>query len=443
MARPTTPASNSSCDRFPNISIVKKSILLIGSLAATAWLAALLVPPPLPERWSGSEAALIASLSLSALPPPPADPGNAVADDGIAAELGHRLFFDPRLSSNGAVSCASCHRPELDFSDGLPIAVGVGVGQRHTPGLIGLSHSPWFYWDGRRDSQWAQALAPLETHFEQGAGRGAIVRLLAEDDEYRRLYSALFGDLPEHLPDPGQIPRQASPLGDEAAKAHWRQLDPGLRLAVNTAFANAGKALAAYQRKLRPGRARFDDYADAVGQNGAARQGELLSRDEIAGLKLFIGEAQCINCHNGPLFTNHDFHNTGILAPPGQMPSMGRFDGVREARENPFNCLGEFSDADAGQCAELRFAKDDKELAGAHKTPGLRNATRTAPYMHTGRMDSLAEVLRHYNEAPVAMLGHNEAKPLGLSRRELRQLEAFLRSLEAPPAIARQWLEPP
>ena len=443
MARPTTPASNSSCDRFPNISIVKKSILLIGSLAATAWLAALLVPPPLPERWSGSEAALIASLSLSALPPAPADPGNAVADDGIAAELGHRLFFDPRLSSNGAVSCASCHRPELDFSDGLPIAVGVGVGQRHTPGLIGLSHSPWFYWDGRRDSQWAQALAPLETHFEQGAGRGAIVRLLAEDDEYRRLYNVLFGALPEHLPDPGQVPRQASPLGDEAAKAHWRQLDPGLRLAVNTAFANAGKALAAYQRKLRPGRARFDDYADAVGQNGAARQGELLSRDEIAGLKLFIGEAQCVNCHNGPLFTNHDFHNTGILAAPGRMPSMGRFDGVREARENPFNCLGEFSDAQAGQCAELRFARDDKELAGAHKTPGLRNATRTAPYMHTGRMESLAEVLRHYNEAPVAMLGHNEAKPLGLSRRELRQLEAFLRSLEAPPAIARQWLEPP
>ena len=415
--------------------------LTLGSMAVLAialpvWL---LVPPPLPERWSGDEAALIASLSLSALPPPPADPGNAVADNGKAAELGHRLFFDSRLSSNGAVSCASCHRPELDFTDGLPTAVGVGVGQRHTPGLIGLSHSPWFYWDGRRDSQWAQALAPLETHFEQGAGRGAIVRLLAEDDEYRRMYSALFGD----LPDPGQIPHQASPLGDEAAKANWRQLDPGLRIAVNTAFANAGKALAAYQRKLLPGRARFDDYADAVGKNGAPRRGELLSRDEIAGLKLFIGEAQCVNCHNGPLFTNHDFHNTGILASPGKMPSMGRFDGVREARENPFNCLGEFSDAEAGQCAELRFARDDKELAGAHKTPGLRNAARTAPYMHTGRVNSLAEVLRHYNEAPVAMLGHNEAKPLGLSRRELGQLEAFLRGLEAPPAVARQWLEPP
>ena len=409
-----------------------KKIPLAAGLAIAALLAWLLFPMPLPESWSESEAALIASLSLGKLPPLPADPGNAVADDERAATLGHRLFFDPRLSANGAVSCATCHRPELDFSDGLPIAVGVGIGQRNTPGLIGLAHSPWFYWDGRRDSQWAQALAPLETHFEQGAGRDAIVRLLATDAAYRAMYADIFGD----LPDPAQIPQQPPQQPPQQAPQTASPL-------IDTAFANAGKSLAAYQRKLLPGRTRFDDYADAVSRNGALAQEQLLSREEIAGLGLFIGKAQCVNCHNGPLFTNHDFHNTGILSAPGQLPSMGRFSGVREARVDPFNCLGAFSDAEPGQCAELRFARDDNELAGAHKTPGLRGVTRTAPYMHTGQFSSLAEVLRHYNEAPVAMLGHNEAKPLRLSRRELRQLEAFLGSLAGPPATAQHWLQPP
>ena len=418
---------------------MKKSLLLICPLAAAALFVRLLLPAPLPERWSASEAALIASLSLSSLPPLPDDPGNARADDERAAELGQRLFFDPRLSTNGAVSCATCHRPELAFTDGLPIAVGTGIGQKHTPGLIGIAHSPWFYWDGRRDSQWAQALAPLETHFEQGAGRGAVVRLLARDSEYRGLYEPVFGE----LPDPARIPHSASPLGDDAARENWRRLEASLQFTINAAFANAGKALAAYQRKLMPGRARFDDYADLAARNGAVRQQGLLSRDELAGLRLFIGQAQCVNCHNGPLFSNHDFHNTGILPPPGQLPALGRYQGIRDAREDPFNCLGEFSDAETGQCAELRFARDGNELAGAHKTPGLRNAVRTAPYMHTGDFATLAEVMLHYNDAPVAMLGHNEAKPLGLSRRERRQLEAFLHSLDAPPDTARQWLAPP
>ena len=348
-------------------------------------------------------------------------------------------FFDPRLSSNGAVSCATCHRPELSFTDGLPIAVGTGLGQRHTPGLLGVAHSPWFYWDGRRDSQWAQALAPLETHFEQGAGRGAVVHLLVTDSEYKTLYEEIFGA----LPDPARLPNSASPLGGDAQQAAWRKLEPDLQRGISTAFANAGKALAAYQRKLLPGRSRFDDYADALRQIRATRQGDLLSREETAGLALFIDKAQCVNCHNGPLFTNHEFHNTAILPLAGRMPSIGRFDGIRLAREDPFNCLGEFSDAGPNQCAELRFARDDSELVGAHKTPSLRNVSLTAPYMHTGQFASLGDVLRHYDEAPTAMLGDNEAKPLDLSSRELRQLDAFLRSLEAEPATAEKWLRPP
>ncbi len=414
------------------------ALLLLAPPAAIAvWL---LAPPLPPEPWSESETALIAALSLSALPSLPPDPSNAAAGDERAARLGQRLFFDPRLSANGAVSCATCHRPELLFTDGLPVAIGTAIGQRHTPGLIGIAHSPWFYWDGRRDSQWAQALAPLETHFEQGIGRVGAVRLLTTDPAYKTLYEEVFAA----LPDPARWPKSASPLGTETERTEWRKLDPDERYWISTAFANIGKALAAYQRKLSPGRTRFDDYADTVAaRDGAAEREEILSRDEIAGLRLFIGKAQCLNCHNGPLFTNHDFHNTGILPLAGELPDLGRFEGVRRARENPFNCLGQFSDAAPEQCAELRFARDDKALAGARKTPGLRNATLTAPYMHAGQLATLAEVMTHYNAAPVSLLGHNEAKPLSLGRRDLRRLEAFLHSLEAPPAAEDDWLRSP
>lgn len=418
--------------------MIRHSLFVCALLIAAA-LVWRLAPAALSDRWSDSEAALIVSLSLSALPPLPSDPSNAVADDERAARLGHRLFFDPRLSTNGAVSCATCHRPEASFTDGLPIAVGTGPGQSHTPGLVGIAYSPWYYWNGRRDSQWAQALTPLETHFEQGAGRVSIVRLLATDPLYADMYAEVFG----RLPDPGRLPESGSPLGNEQQLKNWQALDPELKVAVSSAFANAGKALAAYQRKLLPGKSRFDDYADAVAEDGATRQSDLLSRDEIAGLGLFVGDAQCINCHNGPLFTNHDFHNTGVLTAYGQLPSMGRYDGVRQARDDPFNCFGKFSDAAPDECAELRFARDDNTLAGAHKTPTLRNVTITPPYMHAGQISTLSEVVEHYNEAPVSMLGHNEAKPLDLSRRELRQLEAFLHSLEAPPATAAEWLNSP
>jgi len=92
---------------------------------------------------------------------------------------------------------------------------------------------------------------------------------------------------------------------------------------------------------------------------------------------------------------------------------------------------------------ELLFAKTDKANLGAFRTPSLRNVELTAPYGHAGQQKSLEEVLRHYNEAPDAMIGHNEAKPLGLWPWELAQLESFLRALNSPPIIDKKWLGPP
>ena len=192
-----------------------------------------------------------------------------------------------------------------------------------------------------------------------------------------------------------------------------------------------------------PGRTRFDDYADALAQQSTVTGNGELTREELAGLQLFIGDGQCISCHNGPLFTNFEFHNTGVLAVAGQLPPMGRYDGIRIARQDEFNCLGEFSDAQPEQCIELRFARDDNELVGAHKTPTLRNIAETAPYMHGGQIANLLEVMRHYNEAPTSMLSHNEAKPLGLRPVQLRQLAAFMETLTAPLDVEAEWLAPP
>lgn len=416
---------------------MKKLLFPLVAVLATAALAWNYVAIPSSSSWSEEELRLIASLSLDALAPLPPDPSNAVADDPAAAELGHRLYFDTRLSSNGQVSCASCHNPELMFTDGIALAVGVGVGPMHTPSLVGLAYSPWYYWDGRKDSQWAQALAPLEAKHEHATDRVQLLHLVANDSAYRDSYEEIFGALPaiQALPETG------APEGDAQQVENWNGLDLEEQTAVSRFFANLGKAIAAYERKLMPGPARFDDYAAQLAEE--SQEEPALSSSEIAGLRLFIDKGQCATCHNGPLLTNHEFHNTGVLAVSGTMPSMGRYDGIRTALEDPFNCLGEFSDASESECIELRFARDTNDLVGAMKTPTLRNVSLTAPYMHGGQMASLGEVIEHYDEAPSSMLSHNEAKPLGLRAVERRQLEDFLLTLTAPLATDTKWLTAP
>ena len=374
-----------------------------------------LIRSPAPGTWTEAEIALVRSLWIGSLPPVPADPSNAVADDVRAARLGQRLFFDTRLSVNGAVSCATCHQPERLFTDGLDVAQGVARGERHTMGLVGIAYSPWMFWDGRKDSLWAQALAPLESPVEHGGNRRQFAELLASDEQYRMDYEALFGKLPE--------------LSEQDA--------------VTDVFVNMGKAIAAYERLLLPGASQFDRYVEALIEHKGPSADSILSDDELAGLRLFIGDAQCINCHNGPLFTNNEFHNTAVLPVAGKLPSLGRVGAVREVGDDPFNCLGEFSDHPNGRCSELRFARTGDELIGTHKTPSLRNVALTAPYMHAGQMQTLAEIIDHYSRAPLAIVGHNEAKPLSLSRKERKQLEAFLLTLNSPIATSPEWLQEP
>jgi cytochrome c peroxidase len=377
-----------------------------------AWLH---LRPGAPPPWTEGEIEMLRALWIGSLPDLPPDVSNAVADDPRAAELGHQLFFSTGLSSSNAISCATCHRPELRFTDGLEKGHGMGVSKRNTRSIVASAYSPWQYWDGRRDSQWAQALTPIEDPAEHGGSREHAADFVATTQGLRSQYESIFGAMPD--------------LADSAA--------------VDTVFANIGKAIAAYERLLMPGPSRFDRYVEAVIAGDRQLQEAIFSRDEVDGLRLFIGAARCTQCHNGPLFTNHEFHNTGVISFPGEVPDKGRAAGLRELRADPFNCLGKFSDAGTRGCAELVFARNGPELLGAFRTPSLRNLENTEPYMHKGQMRSLAEVLQHYNAALPAMIGHNEATPLGFSSRELRQLEAFLQSLAAPLGTAEKWLRPP
>ena len=360
------------------------------------------------QGWSPAELRMLRSLHIDSLKPVPPDPSNRFADNPRAAALGERIFFDTRFSDNGQVACATCHQPDKYFTDDLALSKGIGETRRGAPSLIGTAYSPWLYWDGRRDSHWAQALVPIETPVEHGFDRRRVLGVIAADTDYRAAYEEVFGKLPGEADD------------EEA---------------INRAFANTGKALAAFERSFLPAPSRFDAYVDALSEEGSAAEPEL-NPDELAGLRLFISETtQCTRCHNGPLFTNFGFHNIGLIRLQRGVRSydVGRIKGVKEVLTDPFRCDGPHSDAKPGQCEEIEFIRTwGIELTGAFKVPTLRNVAATSPYMHDGRFQTLREVLEHYRKAPGGGLGHQELNALELTDLQLDQIIAFLGTLTGP-----------
>ena len=363
------------------------------------------------------------SMSLSALGAPPPDPSNRWADVPQAAAFGERLFFDARFSANGAVSCATCHDPARQFQDGTPLGKGVGTTGRRTMPIAGTAHNGFFFWDGRKDSAWAQALGPLESAVEHGGTRAQYAHLVAR--HYRADYEKLFGP----LPDLSRVPAAAGPVDDPAARRAWESLTQQQRDDVTRIFVNIGKAIAAYERGIQPQPTRFDRFADAWARTGKMPT-DILDERERAGFQLFVGKASCTQCHNGPLLTNGGFHNTGVPARPGLPVDRGRAPAVAAVKGDEFNCHSRWSDAGPDQCPELDFlAPSAATQERAYKVPSLRNVAERAPYMHAGQFGTLGEVLRHYDRAAPAPAGHGEVKPLKLTPAELDQLEAFLRAL--------------
>ncbi len=418
---------------------MKSKPLMIGSSVVLIIVIAIIAFVALPRSaWTSDEVAKLRNLWIGSLPPLPPDPSNKYADDPRAAAFGHSLFFDKRFSSNGKVACATCHQPDKLFQDGLPQAKGVGTTPRRAMTIVGTAYSPWFFWDGRKDSQWAQALGPMENAKEHGGNRTLYAHLIAQN--YRAEYESLFGP----LPDLSQLPPSAGPVDDPVARAAWDGMKAQDREAVTRVYANMGKAIAAYDRKLMPGPSRFDAYVQAVLNNDTSTLQSTLSPDEVAGLRIFIGKGECTKCHNGPLFTNNDFHNTGVPAAPANPQDTGRALGAKQVRADEFNCLSRYSDAKPEQCAELRFMiADGEKLLGEFKPPSLRNVAERGPYMNAGQFQTLDEVLAFYNRAPEAPVGHTELNPLNLSQTEMAQLIAFLKTLSGPLATSPEWLGPP
>ncbi|RRJ83652.1 cytochrome-c peroxidase [Aestuariirhabdus litorea] len=281
-------------------------------------------------------------------------------------DLGRYLFFDPILSADASLSCASCHHPDKGFADGRARSIGVtgeAVG-RSAPGLWNVGFMKRLFWDARASSLEEQAEGPLYSPQEMGSTPDGVLRRLTQEGDYPRLFSEAFG-------------------GDEGVT-----LDRLYR------------ALAAFQSSLVSLNSRYDRYAHGYK--------EALNAREIEGMNVFRSfVARCAECHTPPLFSNQEIAVIGTPEPEGLSFDEG-----------------------------AAVPTGDPSLAGGFKVPSLRNIELTAPYMHSGRFETLFEAAEFYTK------GRGHAVPEGrelylhwhiwepeLSDRELERLVDFMKAL--------------
>lgn len=312
---------------------------------------------------------------------------DAAAHAGLGS-LGSRLFFDARLSTDGTVSCATCHDPARAFADGRPVSVGVHgrQGTRNAPSLLDVDVVEAFFWDGRESDLAEVVLQPFSNAVEMGhEGLQEAVDRVREIAEYRAGFSAAVG---RDMPDAEDI----------------------------------GRALAAFLRSLDAGSSR---YERAV----AAGNWSLLTEDEQAGLQLFRGTAQCGSCHlsdrDARVLTDNRFHHAGIgfeRIAGNLAPLLTRI----EALEGTGAPLGRLvlEDAEIAELGHFVATRRPQDL-GAFRTPTLRNVANTAPYMHDGSVATLEEAI----ERELYYRGISLGRPINLTVEEQRQLAAFLRAL--------------
>jgi len=329
------------------------------------------------------------------------DPSNRVSGNPEAITLGEKLFFEPRLSTKGGVLCATCHVPYRGWQDGRARGMGHAEVDRNTQSLLDVRWNRWFGWDGAGDSLWAQSIRPLLDAREMGGDASHAVKFVRSDTEYVCRYRRAFGAEP--------------PADDE-------------RLLVDI-----GKALAAFQETLVSGRAPFDDFRDALERGDAAKIASYPAAAQ-RGLKIFVGKGNCNQCHVGAAFSNGEFHDIGIshFIRRGEVDA-GRHGGIQRLKASRFNLLGRYNDDTSGSAAiKTKHVAIDHRNFGEFKVPALRNVAQTAPYMHSGRLATLTEVVRHYSELNIDRLhadGEAILKPLKLSEQEVADLVAFLESL--------------
>ena len=314
-----------------------------------------------PSRVVGKTVAIEAPLGLPAVPIPADNPPTAES-----IELGRKLFFDPRLSGDDTVSCATCHNPQLSFSDGLPGSKGIGkkIGRRNAPTVLNAAYDSTLFWDGRAASLEQQAGFPIANPDEMGQSHELSIKKFEKIPEYKKEFELVFG--------------------------------PG-RLTID----KIEMALASYERTLLSADSPFDRYLYR-GDKSA------MTAEAIRGLAIFTDKKRggCSTCHTVDetfsLFTDGKYHNLGAgIGKDGELTDLGRY--------------------------EVTKVNADK---GAFRTSGLRNVAKTAPYMHDGSLKTLKAVVDFYDGGGSSNpYIDKEIKELKLTERERADLVAFLESL--------------
>jgi cytochrome c peroxidase len=311
--------------------------------------------------------------------------------------LGQKLFFEPRLSGDGTVACATCHDPARAFTDGRPLSIGIHgrVGQRNAPTILNALYNKHQFWDGRVATLEQQAALPITNPFEMGsASIGDAVSRIADDKDYQTQFMQAFSR------------------------------------AVNEQ--DLLSAIAAYERTLVSFVSPFDHFI--------AGEANAISDSAKRGWELFNTKARCNLCHaltdnqrDVTLFMDNDFHNIGVgilrhhVGPLAQQAerelAQGNLPAVDTAAiSSDLSVLGRF------------LVTRTQEDIASFKTPGLRNVLVTGPYFHDGSMETLWDVMDHYNKGDGITNPwlDKDMQPLALTEPEIDDVVAFLASLTSP-----------
>jgi cytochrome c peroxidase len=306
-------------------------------------------------------------------------------------ELGRKLYFDTRLSADGTVACATCHDVTRSFADLRPMAEGIGgkVGRRSSPTTMNAALLGTQFWDGRAASLEAQAVLPIINAIEMGhPDAAAAVKAIAGDADYQRMFKAAYG----------------------------RDVN----------YDDIGRALASFERTLI--------FLDAPFDRWLRGEADAISADAKLGWVLFNGKGRCMTCHPmnaaNPLGTDHRFHNIGVSARHQDFGALATKALEALAAKPDITTVDELAlEGDTSELGRFVVTRNYADV-GAFRTQQLRNVGITQPYMHDGSLQTLWDVMDHYNkggEANPYLDGGIE--PLALTDAEIDQIVAFMFTL--------------
>lgn len=332
-------------------------------------------------------------LGFDVLPAVQMPPDNPISPAKV--ELGKLLFFDPRMSNNSAVSCATCHQPQQGWGDGIDISFGYTNAPhwRNTQTILNSVFHPKLFWAGESLSLEAQAKSAWTGALAQNLDSSLAEERLRQMPAYVERFEEVFG-------------------------------------AKSPTFADALRAVAAFESTIVSENVPFDAWMRG--------DEDALSDSAKRGMELFVGKARCSACHSGPLFTNQSYHALGVPENPKFETDPMRQIALRYQHRARGVAEEEYRKADGD--LGLFYTTKQEQDKGKFRTPTLREVAQTGPYMHNGVFKTLEEVVRFYNEGGGETPNKSPLMaPLGLTDAEITDLVAFMEALTGDPVI----VEPP